>query len=154
MERIWIFTLGKELNAEQLSGLKIQCENFVNGWTAHEQKLSGSFELYGNRLLIFKVDEAVYNASGCSIDKLTHLVQKLEKEFDVELLNRMNVAYEKDGKPQVVSVSWIKELLQNGNIDANTTVFDNTISTSLQFNNWKKPLRDTWLNKYLPVHKG
>jgi hypothetical protein len=151
-ERIWIFALNKELGSDQLVVLNSRCIAFINGWTAHEQKLSASYELYGNAMLIFKVNEALYNASGCSIDKLTHFVQGLEKEFAVELLNRMNVVYEKEGKPVVVHVSKISGLIVDGTIHAGTLVFENTISLSDQFSHWKKPLKDTWLSKYLPVH--
>ncbi len=151
-ERIWIFTLSKVLSEEQLNDLSANCKAFVSSWTAHEQKLNASFELYQNTMLIFKVDEALYNASGCSIDKLTHLVQQLEKTFSVELLNRLIVAYEDSGSPKVVHSSKIKELLQNGDINENTMVFDNTISSSEQISQWKKPIKSTWLSKYLPIH--
>ncbi|MGZ3884234.1 MAG: hypothetical protein ACXVP0_05070 [Bacteroidia bacterium] len=150
-ERIWIFVLGKPLGASEVAGLQSKCTAFVSGWTAHEQQLSASVELYQDAMLVFKVNEAVYNASGCSIDKLTRFVQELEKSFGVELLNRMNVVYEKEGKARVVPASKIPELLKEQLINADTLVFDNTISSSAQLAAWKKPLKDTWLSRYLTV---
>jgi hypothetical protein len=153
-ERVWIFTLSKTLSDEQLQKLTFLAQNFVEGWTAHEQKLSASFELYQNSMLIFKVDEQVYDASGCSIDKLTRVIKQMEQEFSVELLNRLIVAYEDNGVAKVVHSSKIKELLENKTITKDTLVFDNTISSSSEFANWKKPLKDTWLSKYLPIHSS
>ncbi|MBI3519666.1 MAG: hypothetical protein HY062_09960 [Bacteroidetes bacterium] len=150
MERIWIYTLSKELTTEQLVDFKTRCQNFVSTWTAHDVSLDASFELYQNRLLIFKVNEEKYNASGCSIDKQLRFVKELEQAFAVELLNRLLVAYENNTHVEVVKSSQIKELLSSNSITENTLVFDNTITQSTELNTkWKQPLRSTWLAKYL-----
>lgn len=149
-ERIWIYTLSKELSNEQLVDFKTRCQNFVNSWTAHDVSLDASFDLYQNRLLIFKVNEDKYNASGCSIDKQLRFVKELEQAFSVELLNRLLVAYENNHQVEVVKASQIKELLAANSITSNTLVFDNTITESSQLTSkWKKPLQATWLAKYL-----
>lgn len=155
MERIWIYTISQLLTEEQLSALKQRCQDFVSTWTAHEVSLDASFELYKNRLLIFKVNEVNYNASGCSIDKQVRLVKELEQQFSVELLNRLLVAYEKADEVAVVKTSEIAGLLNAENINENTLVFDNTISTSTDLaTNWKKPLKETYLSKYLVSSKA
>ncbi len=148
-ERVWIYTINKELSDEQLQQLSLNCESFVSKWTAHEVKLAASFEIYKKRLLIFKVDESAYNASGCSIDKLQRFIKEQESQLGIELLNRLLVAYEEHGQPVVVHSSKIKDLLNSGSINENTLVFDNTITSSLQWTDWKKPLKSTWLNKYI-----
>lgn len=149
-ERIWIYTLSKELSNEQLSDFKNRCQSFVSSWTAHDVSLDASFELYQDRLLIFKVNEDKYNASGCSIDKQVRFVKELEQGFSLELLNRLLVAYEKNDKVEVVKQSNIVELLISQEINGNTLVFDNTISQSSDlFDKWKQPLHKTWLAKYI-----
>jgi hypothetical protein len=149
-ERIWIYTLSKELSNEQLVDFKYRCQNFVSGWTAHDVSLDASFELYQNRLLIFKVNEDKYNASGCSIDKQVRFVKELEQAFSVELLNRLLVAYENNHQVEVMKASQVKELLASQVISANTLVFDNTITQSSELTSkWKQPLQATWLVKYL-----
>lgn len=149
-ERIWIYTLSNKLTNEQLVDFKNRCQNFVSGWTAHDVSLDANFELYQNRLLIFKVNEDKYNASGCSIDKQVRFVKELEVAFSVELLNRLLVAYENNNQVEVVKASQIKELLITNTINTNTIVFDNTITESMQLEtNWKQPLYHTWLQKYL-----
>ncbi|MDF2449842.1 MAG: transporter ATPase [Bacteroidota bacterium] len=151
-ERVWIYTISKELSPEQVLQLKTRCEHFVEGWTAHDVSLDASFDLYENRLLVFKVNENKYNASGCSIDKQLRFVKELEQEFSVELLNRLMVAYEHAGRVEVVKVSQIKDLLASKKITEDTLVFDNTITQSSELNTrWKQPLKSTWLNKYLTV---
>jgi hypothetical protein len=153
-EKIWIYVLGRELSDPELKEFSQKCEAFVNSWTAHEHQLKASFEIYKKRFLIIKVDESVYNASGCSIDKQLQFVKQLEKEFSIELLNRLKVAYESNDEVKVVNASDIKDLLQKGEINENTLVFDNTITSSLQMNEWKKSLKNTWLSKYLPSYSS
>ncbi|MBK6985788.1 MAG: hypothetical protein IPH32_14025 [Bacteroidetes bacterium] len=149
-ERIWIYTLSKELSNEQLVDFKNRCQNFVSTWTAHDVSLDASFELYENRLLIFKVNEDKYNASGCSIDKQVRFVKELEQAFSFELLNRLLVSYENNHQVEVMKASQVKELLNSNTISANTLVFDNTITQSSELTSkWKQPLQATWLVKYL-----
>ncbi len=149
-ERIWIYTLSKKLTNEQLVDFKKRCQTFVSDWTAHDVSLDASFDLYQNRLLIFKVDEDKYGASGCSIDKQLRFVKELEQAFSVELLNRLLVAYDNNNQVEVVKASQIKQLLSENKINASTLIFDNTITQSNQLEaNWKQPLQATWLAKYL-----
>lgn len=150
-ERIWIYTLSKELSNEQLIDFKSLCLNFVNTWTAHDVSLDASFELYENRLLIFKVNEDKYNASGCSIDKQVRFVKELEQAFSFELLNRLLVSYlNTENKIEVVKASQIKELLESKIINEHTLVFNNTITQSSELDTkWKQPLQTTYLAKYV-----
>lgn len=150
MERIWIYTLSKELTNEQVVDFKNRCEIFVDSWTAHDVSLDASFELYQNRLLIFKVNEEKYNASGCSIDKQLRFVKELEQNFSVELLNRLLVAYEFNNAVKVIKQSEVKDLLTSNQINSNTLVFNNTIMYSSELaDKWKEPLKNTWLAKYI-----
>ena len=149
-ERIWIYTLSKELSNEQLVDFNNRCLNFVSGWTAHDVSLDASYELHKNRLLIFKVNESKYNASGCSIDKQTRFVKELEQAFSIDLLNRLLVAYDNNDEINVVKQSEISNLLSSKIISANTIVYNNTITQSTELvSSWKQPLQQTWLAKYL-----
>ena len=151
-ERIWVYTLSKELTSEQLVEFNSRCQNFVSSWTAHDVSLDASFELYQNRLLLFKVNENNYNASGCSIDKQVRLVKELEVSFGIELLNRLLIAFvNSKNEIEVVKQSEIKDLLANHVINENTIVFNNTITQSSDIESqWKQPLHKTYLSKYLP----
>jgi hypothetical protein len=154
MQRIWIYTLSKKLDATQLADMSQRCQYFVDHWTAHEVSLDASFEVHKQRLLIFKVDEANYNASGCSIDKQVRFVKELEQLYDIELLNRLLVAYEHGDDVSVVKQSQLSELLASGLINEHTIVYNNTITNSIELTtNWRVPLIQTWLSKYITTPK-
>lgn len=149
-QRVWIYTISKLLNQEELSDLFNKCKEFVSTWTAHDISLDADFEIYKNRFLIIKVNEQKYNASGCSIDKQLRFIKELENKFQVEMLNRLLVAFENHGEVEVVKSTDITNLLESGKIDEETIIYNNTVTDSIQLSeHWKIPLKRSWLNKYL-----
>ena len=146
---MWAYTISRELNSNELQQLIVAGQNFVNSWTAHENKLSAEFSVFGNRIILVKVDEAVYNASGCSIDKLVRFVKILETDFNVELLNRLLVPYQHDDKIEVIPTSVFKEKLNTKQLSENTLVYVTAIADEKELLEWQQPVKNTWLSKYL-----
>ena len=149
MSRVWAYIISKELNAEQLDQISYSGKNFISGWTAHEQKLTASFEIFKNKIIIIKVNEDITNASGCSIDKLTRFIKETESQFEIELLNRFLVAYKSGEDLEIVHSSKVKELLNQNVLSENTVILNTSIANENELNNWEQPLKTTWLNKYL-----
>jgi hypothetical protein len=149
MGRVWTYVISKELNADQLHSLLEEGKAFVQGWTAHEQQLSGSFELFKNKIIVVKVDEEVQGASGCSIDKLTRFVKATEGKYGIELLNRLLVALKVEEDVQIVHSVKIKDLLDDAFINENSVVYNTSVANSDELKNWEQPLKETWLKKYL-----
>ncbi len=150
MNRVWTYIIPRNLTSAELASLQQKGEEFVKGWTAHENRLSASFELVQNRIVLVKVNEDVHGASGCSIDKLTRFIKDAGKELGTDLLDRMQVAYEnKPGAVEVSSAKDIPYLLQSGKISGDTPVYNTSVATEAEMRNWKQPLKNTWLKKYL-----
>ncbi len=151
MSRAWAYIISKKLSAQELNALQEAGNTFVMGWTAHEQQLTASFEIFKDRIIVVKVNEEVTGASGCSIDKLTRFIKDAEKQFNIELLNRLIVAYKNEDAVEVVHSSKIKELLSENKISENTSVYNTSILTQEELKNWEQPLKETWLSKYIPT---
>jgi hypothetical protein len=149
MEKVWIYLSDKKLEGAVLSAVQQQGQAFVQNWKAHDVSLSASFEVLLDRFIVVKVDETQYNASGCSIDKLLRLIKQLESDHQLQLLNRLLVAYKKPDGVEVVHSSKIKELLASHAVSPDTEVFNVAASDSNEFAKWLQPLKETWLKKYL-----
>lgn len=149
MEKVWVYLSSKVLDGSTLQSMLEQGQAFVQSWKAHEMPLNASFEVLYNRFIVVKVDETQYNASGCSIDKLLRLIKQFESDFKIELLNRLLVAYKKDENVEVVHAGKIKEMLQNGAVDAETVFYNTAVSDSDALATWQIPLKESWLKKYL-----
>ena len=148
MNKVWTFVIEKNVSANELATLRDAGTEFVKSWTAHDNPLDASFEIVKDRLIRVTVNERAYAASGCSIDKLTRFIKQAGENLGTDLLDRHLVAYETgEGRLQVVRSDQIPALLEKGTLKPDTAVYDNTISDESQL--WKKPLRDTWLSRFL-----
>ena len=149
MKKVWAYSLGRALSEQEQQELLADAGNFVRGWTAHENKLQAEVSLAENCVLLVKVDESVYGASGCSIDKLQRFVKEAEKKFGIELLNRMLVPIDVSGTYRVLNTNDIKTMLGNKALSPDSTVLNTAISNEQELLHWKQPLKNTWLNRYL-----
>ncbi len=149
MNRVWTYIISKPLSKEELNSLNELGKNFVLGWTAHEQQLTASFEIFGEKIIIVKVNENITEASGCSIDKLTRFIKETEKQFSIELFNRLLVAYKTNSGIEIVHASKIKDLLDQNKISETTIVYNTSVSNQNELNTWEQELKNTWLSKYL-----
>ena len=124
-------------------------KTFVEHWTAHDNKLSATFEIFKKRIIVVKVNEDIANASGCSIDKLTRFIKVTETMFGTELLNRFLVAYKNGENVEVVHATKVKELLAQHVLSEQTIIYNTSIANENELQNWEQALKETWLNKYL-----
>jgi hypothetical protein len=149
MNRAWAYVISGKLSDSELDQLLKAGKTFVEHWTAHEKKLTASFEIFNKRIILVKVNEEATGASGCSIDKLIRFVKVSESMFGVELLNRQLVAYKNGDNIEVVHSSKIKELIDNHTLAENTLIYNTAIAIEDDIKNWEQPLKNSWLNKYL-----
>ncbi len=149
MNRVWTFIISKTLNEETLQQFIGDGRSFVQSWTAHEQQLHGTFNVVAGRIVVVTVNEQITTASGCSIDKLTRFIKDAEKKYNIELLNRLLVAYRRGDQVEVSHAQDIKTLLKDGVINASTPVFNTAAASENELKHWEQPLKDTWLKKYL-----
>ncbi|MCA6437808.1 MAG: hypothetical protein ACK5QC_16570 [Bacteroidota bacterium] len=149
MTKVWTYLIDKDLNEQELSKLKAEGVAFVNQWTAHENPLAASFEIYKNKIIVVKVDESQHGASGCSVDKLLRFIKQSENEFQINLLNRLLVAVETNDGIKAIPSSSIKDKIVSREMTGETLVYDTAVANGEAFETWLKPLKTTWLNKYL-----
>lgn len=149
MNRVWAYIISESLSDVELNQILEAGKTFVEHWTAHENKLTASFDIFEKRIILVKVNEDVNGASGCSIDKLTRFIKASEIRFGVQLLNRLLVAYHKNNSLDVVHSSKIKDMLSKGDITAETPVYNTSVANEQELSLWMQPLKETWLNRYL-----
>ena len=143
--RVWIYQSNTVLNDAQLAEITAILQQFTNSWTAHNQELKAYFEIKYNRFIVLIVDETQAGASGCSIDKSVHLMQELEKKFQINLLDRFNIAYKENGLVKSVDRSGFEELIKTGAVTSATQVFNNMVNNYQDYQNkWETTVADSW----------
>ena len=102
--------------------------------------------------LIFCVDERTAQASGCSIDKLFHQVQQIEKDFNIRLIDRRIAAYKSGDKAIAFNLKDLNMLYSDGIINDDTLMFNNLVSTLDELNKkWLVPLKESWMAQLIAV---
>jgi hypothetical protein len=150
--RIWIYQSSEALPFEKIEPLSARLMNFLDDWQAHGNNLKASFTLKYSRFIIVALDEKSYQATGCSIDKLTHLIQALEGEFEISLLDRMQIAFKEEGMVNTLPMTAFRNELESGELSADTIVFNNLIETKAQLDKeWEVAVKDSWHKQMLPV---
>lgn len=149
--RVWIFQSETELSDSQTIDITTALQYFLQDWTAHDIHLFTYGALLYHRFIVVIVDESKVSASGCSIDKLTHFIQSIEKKFSLNLLERMSVAFiNEDESINVCHINDLSVLAKDGSIDADTIVFNNLVNTKIDFENkWKVKLTESWHKRFM-----
>lgn len=143
--KVWIYQSSKPLDEDEVNFLKVRIDEFVAAWESHGSLLKADFDVLHNLFIAFFVDEQGDRMCGSAQDRAVRLMKDLEQELEVELVNRMNLSYLKNGKVVVVKMNDFAALYENGEITDDTLVFNNTITTKKEFDTiWKTPLKNSW----------
>ncbi|PTQ92946.1 hypothetical protein C8P68_11077 [Mucilaginibacter yixingensis] len=143
--RVWIYQADRQLSEGETRRIQTQLDAFTTNWTAHNNALKAMAEVRYNRFLILIVDESQAGASGCSIDKSVRVMKDIEQEFNINLFDRFNLAYRAGEEILSASRAQFEELIKQQNINAQTTVFNNTIQTLADLHTkWEVPFKDSW----------
>ena len=146
--RVWIYQSNRVFNNKELDSLNQILNDFTQTWTAHNQQLKAGFEIEYNRFIILNVDEQQAGASGCSIDKSVHLIQEIEKQFNVNLFDRFHIAWKENENIISGNRDEFEHQIKIGNINQETIVFNNLVSNYAQLRtNWEIPLKHSWHSK-------
>ncbi len=126
-----------------------QGASFAAEWTAHSKALKSSITVQFNQFIILSVDETAAPATGCSIDKSVHFIKAMEKELEVSLLNKSQVAYMEEGEVKLVPLPKIKEKVNAGTIAAESIIFNNMVTDLKGLKNqWQVPAGTSWMSRY------
>lgn len=147
--RVWIYQSNRRFSDEERDAITALLNDFIGSWDAHGHKLAAAAQVRYNLFIILAVDESVAAASGCSIDKSSNVIRNIEKEFNVELFNRFNLAYRKGDEVIPCSREQFEKHLLGGEINDETIVFDNTVLTKKDLDGaWEVPFKQSWHSRY------
>lgn len=144
--KIWIYQSDRAFDDRETTGIRSALRNFVVNWSSHGEKLYAFADVYYQNFIVIMVDQEVAKASGCSIDESVAFIKEIERAFEVNLFKRTSIAYfDKDEIKSTTKRKFLK-LLEQGEVDEETIIFDNTIKSKAQFEStWKIPVKDSWL---------
>src|SRR6056297_3585346 len=131
--RVWIYQANRSFTNEELEEIQSRLDQFVTQWTAHGADLQAGYLIKYKRFIILALDQQINAATGCSIDASVHFIQQLEKEFNVDLLDKMNVSYKQGEFVAYKSLSDFRKMAKQKAVSPKTIVFNNLVNNKAEF---------------------
>jgi hypothetical protein len=156
--RVWVYQCNRIFTTSEALKLVDQLENFSKEWNSHGSDVESYCKLFFGQFIIMMADETHVKVGGCSTDSAFRFIKDLEKDYNVELLDRQTVAFIIKGKIHLVPLVDVNYSIDNDFITPDTLYFNNTILSKKELlDNWIIPVKDSWLAKRIPsehFHKG
>ena len=144
--RLWIFAAERLLTADEQTQVLGAVDGFIEQWAAHDRPLTTARDLRYDRFIFVAVDERAAGASGCSIDALVRQMNRLQTALGLELINHGPVLYREGDRIARVERHQFIELAEKGDVNPETVVFDNSLTTvgDVRNGHWELPASQSW----------
>ena len=148
--RVWIYQANRSFTEDEISEIETKLSEFIAVWTAHGQDLQAGFKVVYKRFIVLALNQQLNSATGCSIDASVHFIQNLEKEYHVDLMDKMNVSYKQGEYIAYKPLIDFKKMAKQKAVSKNTIVFNNLVTNIAEFNeNWEVPASESWHGRFL-----
>ncbi len=146
--RAWIYQSNRPFSAGEAREIGEQLNQFYAQWDSHGAAVKGWAGLLFGQFIVVLADEEATGVSGCSTDGMVRVVKSLERQYSVQLFDRLTLTFLVEGKAQMLPLSQVSYALEKGFLSPDTPMFDNTVQTKGELlHRWLSPLRATWLGK-------
>ena len=147
--RVWVYQSNREFTDVEVTQIASKIEEFMSTWKRHGDDLRTSYVIKYKQFIVLGVDENFNNVSGCSIDSSVHFIQEIEKEFGVDLTNKMNTAFRIGENINIVSLSDFQKFVNENKISSETIVFNNMVQSKVEFDtNWEVAANKSWHKRF------
>ena len=148
--RVWIYQCNRSFSADELSQIQASIKTFLVQWTAHGAQLKAGYEIPYNRFIVIGLDQTHNGASGCSIDASVRFIQNLERQFEVDLLDKMNVSYKQGEFVAYKPLKDFKKMAKARAVSKKTIVFNNLVATKQEYlEHWEVPASESWHARFM-----
>lgn len=147
--RVWIYQANRSFSEIEIEEIKAKLDAFIQNWTAHGNNLQSGYKIKYKRFIVIGLNQKLNDVTGCSIDASVHFIQQLEKEYNVDLMDKMNVSYKQGEYIAYKPLNEFKKMAKQRAVSKNTIVFNNLVSNKAEFlENWEVPASESWQNRF------
>lgn len=148
--RVWIYQANRSFTADEIQEISKKLDLFIERWTAHGANLKAAYEIKYNRFITIALDQDITAASGCSIDASVHFIQQLEKEYNVDLLDKMNVSYKQGDFIAYKNLTDFRKMAKEKAVSSKTIVFNNLVNNKAEYlSDWEVPASESWHKRFM-----
>ena len=148
--RLWIYPSNRAFREEEIFKIKEILTSFLSQWTAHNERIEASFDLPYDRFIVLGVDQETVQASGCSIDSSVRMIQQLEIQFEISLLDKMNVTFKQGDYFVHKDLGDFRKMVKSKAVTKETIVFNNLVDTKGDYEKfWEIPASESWHSRFI-----
>lgn len=148
--RVWIFQANRTFTDDEIEEITSKLDVFVENWTAHGSDLEAGYTIEYKRFVVLALNQDLNKATGCSIDASVHFIQQLEKEYEVDLMDKMNVSYKQGEFVAYKTLTDFRKMAKERAVSKNTIVFNNLVNTIAEFKeHWEVPASESWHARFM-----
>ncbi len=147
--KVWVYPSSRKFYSNEVEELKAKIRDFVENWKVEDTDFKASYQLVYDRFIVLYAEGNV-SLSNSDIDAQVSFILSIQKEYDIELLDRMNVCFKQGEFVQYKEIKAFKKMLKSKSVSSKTIVFDNLIQTKEEFDQfWEIPITESWYNRFL-----
>lgn len=144
--RVWIYQSSRLLTLSEALEAETLIDEFVSGWKSHGADVKAFGTLFFGRFIVLMTDETQTGVSGCSTDSSVRFIKQMEQQFQVQLFDRLTLAFIINDKVELLPLSQLQYAFNNGFIKPDTLYFNNVVLTKSEMEqNWIIPIQESWL---------
>lgn len=148
--RVWIYQANRSFTDNELQELALRLDEFIENWTAHGSDLQAGYKILYKRFIVIALNQELNKATGCSIDASVHFIQQLEKDYNVDLMDKMNVSYKQGKYIAYKPLAEFRTMAKQNAVSKKTIVFNNLVTNIAEFKeNWEVPASESWHARFL-----
>ena len=142
--RIFIYPASRKFYTAELPVIQERLQAFCEAFDGIDLACKIDYD----RFLVFIVSEQ----TPLDLDQqnvLVGFVQELEKEFDLLLLDKVNVFFKQGEYVQLKEIPDFKKLIKNKGVSKKTIVFDLMVNNKYEYENYSEvPAGESWVSHF------
>lgn len=149
--RCWVFAARAPVDDVDEPRLLSAVDGFLLTWKAHGNALTSGRLFRDEHFLVVGVDERAADASGCSIDGLFAVLQKIEEGIGTSMVGGGMIYFRAGDLVLACTRAQFEAMAAMGEVDADVTVFDTTVTTVGDYRTrFERKARESWHAQLLP----
>ena len=148
--KVWIYPSSRKFYPNEIVEVETKLQEFVENWKKDDEAFIASYKFLYKRFLVFTANDDKSVLTNLEVDSLVSFILELQSIYNIELLDKMNVCFKQGEFVQYKELKDFKKLLKNKAVTGKTIIFDNLITTKIEFENyWEVAIEDSWYSRFL-----
>lgn len=144
--RVWIYQSNRPFSEKDEKEINEQLYQFYTQWQAHGAPVKGWAKVLFRQFIVLMADETDVHVSGCSTDTSVRLIKSLERQYSINLFDRMTITFLVKDKAEMLPFGQVQYAIDKGYLTKDTLTFNNIATTRQELlETWLVPLHQSWL---------